>query len=341
MKQTLRLKGLLLLCMLGLGGFSFGQDIHFSQLNFSPLNLNPALAGVFQGNMRFAGAYRSQWQSVPVPYMTFSAGFDANYYNRRKWKDSVFGGGLVFHYDQAGDGEMSLAQVSFAGSYTRRMSKQNFLSAGIMGSFSQRSLNLNDLSFDMQFDGELFDPTLTTGEDFINSNVFFSDFTVGVNWHHQQPKKRMRLDFGAALFHINQPNTSFMEEGGVDLDQRISVYGFGEMLAAEKIDFLFRTMGQFQGEYREIIFSAGARFHIDQTRTKELALALNLGYRLDDAFVPAVELDYKSWRFAFSYDVNLSSFTEATSFKGGPELSVMYFYRKVLPLETYKACPIF
>jgi hypothetical protein len=37
------------------------QDPHFSQFFASPLTLNPALTGKFDGVLRVAGNYRDQW----------------------------------------------------------------------------------------------------------------------------------------------------------------------------------------------------------------------------------------------------------------------------------------
>jgi hypothetical protein len=45
---------------------SFGQDFTFSQFYEQPLMRNPALAGVFTGDLRVSGAYRNQWASVTV-----------------------------------------------------------------------------------------------------------------------------------------------------------------------------------------------------------------------------------------------------------------------------------
>ncbi len=39
------------------------QDINFSQFYELPLLRNPALAGIFNGNVRFTAAYRNQWES--------------------------------------------------------------------------------------------------------------------------------------------------------------------------------------------------------------------------------------------------------------------------------------
>ena len=63
--------------------FGISQDIHFSQYNLSPLNLNPSLTGAFQGDLRFIGNHRNQWSSVSNPYATFGFSFEkeASYLN--------------------------------------------------------------------------------------------------------------------------------------------------------------------------------------------------------------------------------------------------------------------
>ena len=57
----------------------FAQDIHFTQYYNSPLNVSPALTGVFQQDMRIALNWRNQWRSVPVDYRTYSAAFDTKF----------------------------------------------------------------------------------------------------------------------------------------------------------------------------------------------------------------------------------------------------------------------
>ena len=71
--KTLRNSIIVVGLLLGLNGLS--QDTHFSQVAYSPLTLNPALAGansVLQGVMN----YRNQWNSVTSPYKTFAASID-------------------------------------------------------------------------------------------------------------------------------------------------------------------------------------------------------------------------------------------------------------------------
>lgn len=49
-----------------------GQDLHFSQFYEAPLLRNPALAGLYEGDVRVQGVYRNQWNSVAFPYQTGS-----------------------------------------------------------------------------------------------------------------------------------------------------------------------------------------------------------------------------------------------------------------------------
>jgi hypothetical protein len=62
---------LLIYILLQCGTINYAQDISFSQFYDQPLLRNPALAGIFTGDVRFTASYRNQWQSVTIPYRTF------------------------------------------------------------------------------------------------------------------------------------------------------------------------------------------------------------------------------------------------------------------------------
>ena len=46
-------------------GAVIAQDPHFSQFFASPLTLNPAFTGKFDGSWRLAANHRDQWPSIP------------------------------------------------------------------------------------------------------------------------------------------------------------------------------------------------------------------------------------------------------------------------------------
>ena len=86
--------------LLMIGSNARTQDIHFSQFFETPLVRNPALAGIFSGDIRVQAVYRNQWNSVTVPYKTGS--FNAEYKKPvGRGDDFLTIGGQVL-YDKAG-----------------------------------------------------------------------------------------------------------------------------------------------------------------------------------------------------------------------------------------------
>jgi len=53
------------------------QDPGFSQFFASPLTLNPALTGKFNGVVRVAGNYRNQWPTINNAFITSTISVDA------------------------------------------------------------------------------------------------------------------------------------------------------------------------------------------------------------------------------------------------------------------------
>jgi len=95
------LKNLLIILFAVLGTATLtAQDIHFSQFYSSPLNLNPALTGVMNCNVRLSGNYRNQWASVlkANAFSTYSISYDQRIPVGR---NDFFGVGGTFWGDKA------------------------------------------------------------------------------------------------------------------------------------------------------------------------------------------------------------------------------------------------
>src|SRR5947209_19591986 len=84
---------------------SYAQDPHFSQWSNTPLLLNPAMTGVFDGKLRFSNDYRSQWMGVTEAYKTIHASLDVPI-ARSYYRKYFFGFGVVVMQDEAGAGNM-------------------------------------------------------------------------------------------------------------------------------------------------------------------------------------------------------------------------------------------
>ncbi|MBT8218215.1 MAG: PorP/SprF family type IX secretion system membrane protein [Bacteroidia bacterium] len=326
----------LLLCPI----FSFGQDLHFSQYDKAPSNLNPALTGIFDGDIRFTGNYRSQWYAVPVSYQTFSGAMDMKFFDRNQ-PTGFFSGGVRLFYDKAGDSQLSTSDLAINAAYTRLLAPKHLISFGVGLGIIQRAFKTADLLFESQWDGNAVNPSLGTQEQINNTNTLFANFSAGLNYHYQVPEKRTSMDIGIALFHINEPDQAFRDDASRKLPQRLSLYAMGSFKATEKVDFGLSAMTQSQGSYNELLFGLSGTFHVNQKRNEELAIRAGLSFRTNDALIPNIMVMYKQFTAGLSYDINSSDFKISTDQRGGPEFSFSYRITKVLPPEALKICPIY
>ena len=242
--------------------FSFvvsAQDIHFSQFDLSPINLNPALTGQFVGDYRFIGNYRTQWSSVTVPYNTFSFGADA----RNFLPQENYAGGIQINQDKAGDSRFKTFQANVSGSYLMPISEDSTqnLSFGLQTGVTNKNIAYDPLYFDVQYDGYVYNPNLPTQENFVKSSKTYVNLNSGIAYFNQI-EKRKTIGIGIALFNITKPNQSFYNEATVKLDRRFVVHANAEWKVGDKINVFPSLLYMRQGKFSEFNLLAWKYFCI-------------------------------------------------------------------------------
>jgi type IX secretion system PorP/SprF family membrane protein len=321
--------------ILFIAALASAQDIHFSHMHRAPLQLNPALAGASNADIRMGAMYRSQWQSVPVPYTTAMAFADG------RFGPQGLGVGIQLLTDKAGDGEMRWFQGAVSVSYAVDISEQFSLSAGLQGAFAQRSFEWGRLTFDEQYDGDQFNAGAATGEDVKANNLSFPSLGAGLNLRYAIPGTRTQFDFGAGVHQLLQPQASFFNDDTVRISRRFSPYLLCVVQVAPKLDIAARAWPMSQSPYAQFVTGAALIYHLQTARDREISLELGMLNRWNDALIPHVGLRYRTWEAGFSYDINLSDFQSATNQRGGPEFFLQHFIFRVQPPPVFKACPIF
>lgn len=318
------------------------QDLHYSQFYNSPLNINPALTGIFNGDMRFVGSLRDQWRSVPVPYLTFSANFDMKYY-MPEFDKGFWGFGGIINYDQAGDGNYNLTDINGLVSYTYKINKSNLLTLGGLVGYASEGFNSGNFTWDEQWDNVngVFDPSIIGTEGFDKERLGYLETGVGLNYRWQK-SARTKFDLGIGLFHLLTPANDFYENDDAELPIRYDIGGVASFKVADPFDIQIHGNYKIQSIHEEIMIGALAKIYLNQKRGKELCLHLGSSYRTSGFIMPTIALDYTHFYLGFSYDVNLTPFkAENNIWKGGPEVHFRYIITKVKALSQFKACPIF
>lgn len=330
------MKKLLLFLFCGLISFaSMAQDFHLTQFHMSPLTLNPASTGLFNGNWRLTGNYRNQWQSVlpTVPYRTYSGSVDLSL---RSGDFNRLGIGLCFFNDKAGTSQLTTSNVSLSLSYNMALSrnKDYYLATGLQVALNQKSINYNSLTFGNQYVNSGFDPLYNTGENFTTDHYSFSDASAGVLWYHLRGRTNQYA--GASVFHINRSNLAFINNDQDKLYTKIVGHGGVQFPIGGKADLLPMILVMKQGPSFELVTGALVKFILDQNKNTGFGgTAFYIGpyYRMagdnyhqvnNDAIILDTKLDVGNITFGLSYDINISGLILGSTGRGGPELAVQY-----------------
>lgn len=332
-------KGLFISVMIFLQFFCNGQDIHYSQFFNSPLNVNPANTGVFNGDKRYMGSFRDQWRSVPVPWTTFSGSYDQKVYPGKS-DDSFWGIGVMFNYDRQGESKLSLANLNVLASYNYIVNKNNVLTFGALIGYAGRAFNESALTWDRQWDGTMFDPSLPHGENFDIHRVNFVETGAGINYRYQA-SERSKLDLGIAAYHLIEPKVNYDPREPSALPRRYSFSMNTSVRAGSKLDILLSGIHQIQNAYAVSSVVGQLKLYANQKRGTTTNLYLGGGYRFSESIFPMVAVEFNDIYVSFSYDIDQSGFNNTTNGRGGPELHFRYIMKSVKPLGLFKACPIF
>jgi len=327
-----------LILLLIIAQFSFAQDIHFSQFNASPLNINPALTGNFDGEYRIMGNYRSQWSSVTLPYKTFSLGTDAHNF----LQNENIGAGVFINNDKTGDSRLKTFHFIISGSYKIMLDEdlKHQIIGGLQIGIAQKSIDYDDLKFDSQYNGFFFNPVASNNESFKNEGQTYPIINLGAMWQFQH--ERTAANFGMSLYNINSPKQSFFNRNQIKLDRRLNIHGAGQLPITDKIDLLPSLLFMKQGSFAEFMIGTFAKMVLNNDPYQYRAIYFGPWLRSGDAGCFVVAMDYNNVNVGFSYDLNYSDLIEASRRKGGFEISFRYIIKeKLIGRVKYTICPDF
>lgn len=302
------------------------QDIHFSQFFETPLLRNPALAGLFSGDVRVQTVYRTQWQSVTVPYKTGS--FNAEFkLPVGKGDDFMTIGGEVL-FDKAGTVDMSTTHLLPALNYHKSLSadRNSYLSLGFMGGLVQRRIDRSKVTTNSQYINNGYDPNASDGETFDKPSYSYFDGSVGLSFNTQigeNPDNNMYV--GVAYHHFNKPSkTSFYSDDKIEMIPKVVVSG-GVKLSNDDYSYItIQADYSKQGPYTEIIGGALYTWKLDDMVDPVYKINAGAYLRWDDAVIPVAKLDIRSLSISASYDANISQLSAASRGRGGFELGLTY-----------------
>ena len=312
------------------------QDATFSQAFASPLSLNPALTGSFDGRLRLTSIYRNQWANqLSAPISSYAASMDMRFPLKRYKvnKRDALGFGILAVMDRTPGINVNSNLLTLGGAYHKSLNMKNtqFLSVGINFGVVQRSLSYQNIFFSDQFNG-LNNYNQLSAEDLPENNYAIGDFSAGIVYQVSNDNN-LGLYTGLSFWHLNKPNSSFYnteEFDGNDVNLPVRYSGFiaGRIPLGDGLQLLPRLNANYQNNRLDV--NAGTTFRVLIDKYKGTAIHFGSWVQTDfetdlqprfDYLVGMVGIEYSNILFGFSRDFNLTNLSNG---RKTWELSVAY-----------------
>ncbi|WEK36274.1 MAG: PorP/SprF family type IX secretion system membrane protein [Candidatus Pseudobacter hemicellulosilyticus] len=321
---------------------TWAQDPNFSQFFVSPLTLNPALTGKFNGDFRVAGNYRDQWPAISKAFITSTASFDLPVLRGKLSELDTWGVGIMAMTDKTANGILSTNQIAFTTAYHKGIDEDGLhqIGLGFQGTYNTKRLDGSKLNFETELDDN-GGWTLPSGEIVDNRefNLSYFDVSVGALYNGSTDGYN-NFYVGVAGYHLNKPKESFTEDNiEYTLHPRVTAHA-GAAIPIGDISRTIYASALYSRQAGATNFVAGGAVGMMMNGDEENPTTFYAGIwgrfnNVNDAVIPYLGLEFGGFRLGASYDVNVSSLKTASQSRGGIEISLIYIKRP----PGYKGIP--
>ncbi|MCX7954383.1 MAG: PorP/SprF family type IX secretion system membrane protein [Bacteroidales bacterium] len=304
------------------------QDVILTQFYNNPVYLNPSYTAM-DIDARATISSRNQWPNLPANYKTFFFSYE---YFLHRYNSAC---GILLMNDVAGSMNFGNRYVSTSYAYHVKINYEWKISIGIRCGYGYRNLIFEKLVFPDQLQ-RMSNYTL---QPILPEKDKYFDLATGLSINSYN------RTLGFSLDHYNKPENSF-KSNDYYIPMKFSVHlayafftkklGSGRKEEIPLIHLINRLMLQnkfYQNEigliYKTTFYSVGAIY-----RGIPFLKSYN-NYLINDALALYCSIIYKSFEFAYSYDITISTLTFKSG--GAHEISVMYKFYNPQKIKKFKA----
>lgn len=305
------------------------HKIRFSQFYASPLTLNPALTGKFDGLYRIAGNYRDQWPAYSKAFITSTVSLDLGILPNRLSEVDTWGIGVMAMTDKTANGILTSNYISVSTAYHKGLDENGLhqIGIGFQGSYAGKRLDGGKLNFEEELD-QLGGWTNPTNEPIngIFANVNYFDFNAGILYNGSTDGYN-NYYIGTSFYHINRPQESYSNLFYL-LNPRFTIHGGGYFPVGQSNNvFHLSAMHSRQAGTTNTVLGGAIALNANDDIENPTNIYVGSWFRLGDAAIPYIGLEFTNFRLGATYDVNISDLKTASQSRGGIELSLIYVKR--------------
>jgi len=303
----------------------YAQDFTFSQFYEQPLLRNPALAGLFTGDLRVSASHRDQWGSVTVPYRTTSLNIEHKLPIGSQHDLITLASQMSV--DAAGDIRLKRTQFLPSISFHKSLSEEydTYLTGAFQGGFVSSQFDATQLKMGDQFRGGSYDPSNPSSQPITNTGYSYWDLNAGLSLSSSL-KNKTNFYVAVGLTHITNPVIKSVTGNAPGLLKPKLAFNIGiNAPSGERGHIMAFTDYFVQNGNTQIL--GGVLYGIDiieYDNGNPDVLYIGSFMRWNDALIPVVKIGFNHFSVGISYDINISKLKVASNWRGGLELSIVY-----------------
>lgn len=315
---------LLLIAFLGVRT-AYAQDYTFSQFYEQPLLRNPALAGLFTGDLRVSMSYRDQWGSVTVPFRTGSLNIEHKIPVGSAHDLITIASQMSM--DAAGDIRLKRTQILPSLSFHKSLSADNdtYLTAAFQGGPVNSQFDATQLKMGDQFRGGSFDPSNPTAQPITSNKYSYWDVNAGLSFNSSL-KNKTNFYIAVGMSHITTPTIRSVT-GDVPgfLRPKIILNAGVNAPSGERGHITAFTDFMVQNGNRQLLSGLMYGINVVEYDNGDPDIFyVGAFMRWGDALIPVVKMGFNHISVGLSYDINISKLKVVSNWRGGLELSIVY-----------------
>ena len=309
------------------------QDIQFSDFNRTPLQINPAQTGNFDGKIRALAGYRNQWSQVlrSDAYITQFLSVENRLLSDEK---QTFGLGISAARDASGELQSGSRSLKLSAAYDREIisttTADHSIIIGLEGGWVSRNIYTNTARWTAQHIGtgelRIIDPS---GELLNRQSTL--DLDGGVIWKSTFHNGNA-FYLGAAAHHINKPRVSLMTDEKVTLTVRYTIHGSGEFYLSEKYSFIPSFLYLEQGGHNSLAGGVSLRRYLgDKIDSRSIQGGFLVRVSEDfaenlqvNALVFKTNLNLKHFSIGLTSEITTSDFIVSGNYTSAFEMTLGY-----------------
>lgn len=295
------------------------QDTRSSLSYANPLTLNPAISGANK-DFKLLINYRNQWGALDNGYQTYSVAllypvFVGNSNTNTLIGDSKKGStnnvnsklDFGFNAQKYTAGAFSNLDFSLSIGYNLRLADNHYFSTAILGTYVQKSLDVNQLTFDEQYVLGSYNSENSNSESVLNKKATYPSVGFGAVWYYNEGEgAKLNAFLGAAGYNLNKPNESFIGANG-ELPRRFTFQGGIKIIGAGKIDVTPNVI--YLEQKGSSLLATG--IYLDYRINEKSKMVIGGWYKTKDAITFLIGFDYKVFTIGYGYDIITSGVTKA------------------------------